>query len=67
MEYNCVEYKERITDTLEKEIVAFLNYIGGGIVYLGVDKHGSVVGIEKADMIQLQIKDRIRNNMKLSQ
>ncbi|MDD2286748.1 MAG: putative DNA binding domain-containing protein, partial [Paludibacter sp.] len=66
-EYNRVEYKERITDTLEKEIVAFLNYIGGGIVYLGVDKHSSVVGIENADMIQLQIKDRIRNNMKLSQ
>lgn len=33
IETNRIEYKERLTDNLEKEVVAFLNYIGGGKVY----------------------------------
>lgn len=33
IETNRIEYKEKLTDSLEKEVVAFLNYIGGGKVY----------------------------------
>ena len=37
IETNRVEYKAKLTDGLEKEIVAFLNYKDGGIVYIGID------------------------------
>jgi len=62
-ENNRIEYKKQVTDMFEKEVVAFLNYIGGGIIYIGIDDDGSVVGIENSDKLQLQIKDRIRNNI----
>jgi len=45
MESNCTENKRELTDSLEKEIVAFLNYPEGGVIYLGIDKSGSVVGL----------------------
>lgn len=40
-ETNRVEFKEKLTDTLEKEVVAFLNYKEGGVIYLGIDKDGN--------------------------
>lgn len=63
MENNRKEYKRQLTDSLEKEVVAFLNYLGGGVIYFGVDDMGSPIGIENADQVQLQIKDRIKNNI----
>lgn len=62
-ENNRIEYKRQLTDNLEKEVVAFLNYLGGGVIYLGLDAPGEVVGIENPDGVQLQIKDRIKNNI----
>lgn len=63
METNRIEYKQKLTDQLEKEVVAFLNYTGGGIIYIGIDKNGLIVGVDDSDQIQLQIKDRLRNNI----
>lgn len=37
-ETNRIEYKQTLTDNLEKEVVAFLNYRSGGIIYIGIDK-----------------------------
>jgi len=62
-ENNRIEYKRQLTDNLEKEVVAFLNYLGGGVIYLGMDGQGEAVGIENPDGVQLQIKDRIKNNI----
>ena len=62
-ETNRIEYKEKLSDNLEKEVVAFLNYAGGGIIYLGIDKHGNTVGVKETDQVQLQIKDRLKNNI----
>ncbi|HOF99238.1 MAG TPA: ATP-binding protein [Paludibacteraceae bacterium] len=45
METNRIEYKQKLTDQLEKEVVAFLNYAGGGIIYLGIDNIGNVIGV----------------------
>lgn len=45
METNRIEYKQKLPDQLEKEVVAFLNYTGGGIIILGVDKNGVVTGV----------------------
>jgi len=36
-ESNRLEYKRQLPDTLEKEVVAFLNYRDGGIIYIGLD------------------------------
>ena len=37
-ETNRIEYKQKLTDDLEKEAIAFLNYHEGGIIYIGIDK-----------------------------
>ena len=63
MESNRVEYKRELTDGFEREAIAFLNYRDGGVIYIGIDKHGSVVGIADCDAVQLAIKDRLKNNI----
>jgi len=65
-ESNRLEYKRQLTDTLEKEVVAFLNYRDGGVIYLGIDNAGNTYGIDDADAVQLKVKDRIRNNIRPS-
>ena len=57
------EFKEILNDKLEKEIISFLNANGGNL-YIGISDNGNVVGInENIDDMQLQIKDRIKNNI----
>lgn len=57
------EFKEKLNDKLEKEVVSFLNG-KGGYIYLGVSDKGEIVGLEdNLDDLQLAIKDRIKNNI----
>ena len=65
-ENNRIEYKRELTDGLEKEVIAFLNYHDGGIIYIGIDKHGTVYGVSECDALQLVIKDRLKNNIQPS-
>ena len=58
VENELVEHKEKLTDLLEKESVAFLNAKGGNI-YIGVKDNGDVVDISNIDKVQLQVKDRL--------
>ena len=58
-----VEHKQSLTDTFEKEVVAFLNYHEGGIIYIGVDKDGKIVGCQNPDETQLKIKDKLKHNI----
>jgi predicted HTH transcriptional regulator len=62
-ETNRIEYKQELTNELEKEIVAFLNYNEGGIVYIGINKDEQAIGVKDADKDQLKIKDRLKNNI----
>lgn len=62
-ETNRIEYKQELTDDLEKEVIAFLNYHEGGLVYLGITKSGKVIGVSDADTMQLKIKDRLKHNI----
>lgn len=64
-ETNRIEYKQELNSDvdIEKEVVAFLNYHEGGIIYVGIDKHGKVVGVSDIDSDMLKIKDRIKNNI----
>jgi len=62
-ENNRIEYKQELTDDLEKEVVAFLNAQVGGILYMGINKTGKAVGVSDTDGLQLKIKDRLKNNI----
>lgn len=62
-ESNRVEFKSVLNDKLEKEVVAFLNNQEGGILYIGLGDDGHPIGIANVDAIQLQIADRIKNNI----
>lgn len=64
-ETNRIEYKSQLTKELdlEKEVVAFLNYREGGIIYMGLNNEGLVSGVADPDGDALKIKDRIKNNI----
>ena len=62
-EDETTEFKKQLTDSLEKEIVAFLNSDKGGDIYIGVEDDGTVVGVENRDGLQRAIIDRIKNNI----
>lgn len=70
-ETNRIEYKTTLfeDDTkkdkydFELEVIAFLNYSEGGVIYVGIDNNGNVVGVNNLDEIQLKIKDKIKNNI----
>ena len=65
-ETNRVENKEKLNEEFEQEVIAFLNYKEGGMIYVGIRKDGQVVGLKDVDLTQLQIKDRIKNNIQPS-
>lgn len=57
------EFKVKLTDKFEREVIAFLNTDGGDI-YIGVNDKGEIVGLNgNIDQLQRTIKDRIQNNI----
>jgi len=62
IESEKVELKEKYTDTICKEIVAFLNTDGGDII-IGVKDNGSVVGVDNIDETLRKISDIITNQI----
>jgi predicted HTH transcriptional regulator len=68
-ETNRIEYKQELNSDvdIEKEVIAFLNYHEGGIIYVGIDKQGKVVGVSDIDSDMLKIKDRIKTTFHLRQ
>lgn len=58
IESEAVELKEKFTDVICKDIVAFLN-TSGGILILGVRDDGTVVGVKKIDETMKKISDVI--------
>lgn len=65
-ETNRIENKQILNEDFEQEVIAFLNYREGGTIYVGIRKDGQAVGVENIDLMQLQIKDRIKNNIQPS-
>lgn len=55
-----VEFKEKVEDSLTKEIVAFAN-ASGGKIFLGVDDTGNIKGITITNKLKSQIMDLGRN------
>ena len=64
-ETNRIEFKSELTKDLdlEKEVVAFLNYHEGGLIYIGIDKTETILGVADPDGDMLKIKDRIKHNI----
>lgn len=63
LEDSRTEFKEILNDKLEKEVIGFLNNNGGNL-YIGINDNAEVIGIsENIDKLQLEIKDRIKNNI----
>ena len=57
------EFKTKLTDKFEEEVIAFLNTNGGNI-YIGVNDKGNVIGVScDIDILQRIIKDRIKDNI----
>jgi predicted HTH transcriptional regulator len=54
-ETNRIEHKRELTKDLdiEKEVIAFLNYHEGGVIYIGIDKDGLIAGVENALHFQI--------------
>jgi len=65
IETNRIEFKRQLTRDLdiEKEVVAFLNYREGGIIYIGIDDDGRPVENANLDNDILSIKNRLRDNI----
>ena len=63
-EVHNVELKSVLNDSVEKEIVAFLN-TNNGIIYIGVDNNGNVIGIDsnKLDETMKKISDIITDKI----
>lgn len=57
------EFKIKLTDKFEEEVISFLNTNGGNI-YIGVNDKGDIIGINSnIDLLQRTIKDRIKDNI----
>lgn len=55
-----VEYKSQMVDDIYKEVIAFAN-TNGGIIYIGIDDHGNLTGIENVDDTYTRLTNGIRD------
>ena len=62
-EYNVVELKSKVEDSLIYEIIAFLNSYLGGTIYVGIDDDGSIIELcqKEKDVAESKIINWIRD------
>jgi ATP-dependent DNA helicase RecG len=60
IETENIEFKSQFTDVLYKEVIAFAN-TEGGIVYVGIDNAGNVIGLTEVDDEYTRITNGIRD------
>lgn len=67
IENSRVEFKTKLVDDLEENIIGFLNSKDGGNIYIGVTDNGKIIGLNgNIDLLQRKIKDRIISNIEPS-
>lgn len=54
------EFKAQFTEAIYKEVIAFAN-TDGGVVYVGIDNNGNVVGLTEVDQEYSRITNGIRD------
>ncbi len=63
IEDNRNEFKIKLSDDFEKEVISFLNTDGGNI-FIGIDDNGNInKNIGNIDLLQRKIKDRVKDNI----
>ena len=55
-----IEYKSQLIDDIYKEVIAFAN-TDGGIIYLGIDDKGNLIGIDNVDETYTRLTNGIRD------
>lgn len=55
-----IEYKSQLVDDIYKEVIAFAN-TDGGIIYIGIDDKGNLVGIDDVDKTYTRLTNGIRD------
>lgn len=55
-----IEYKSQMIDDIYKEVIAFAN-TDGGVIYLGIDDKGDLVGIDNVDETYTRLTNGIRD------
>ena len=55
-----IEYKSQMVDDIYKEVIAFAN-TDGGMIYLGIDDKGNLVGIDNVDETYTRLTNGIRD------
>lgn len=55
-----LEFKSRFTEEIYKEVIAFAN-TDGGVIYVGIDNEGNVVGLTDVDEEYTRITNGIRD------
>lgn len=55
-----IEYKSQMIDDIYKEVIAFAN-TDGGVIYLGIDDKGNLVGIDNVDETYTRLTNGIRD------
>lgn len=58
-----LELKQEVTKDICKELIAFAN-TKGGVIYVGVDNKGHVIGIEDTDRVISQLNHMARDTIK---
>ena len=62
IENECIEFKRQYTKETNKDIVAFANSYGG-IVRIGVDDDGSIIGVQHPDDVMTQISGSLKDSI----
>ena len=60
LETEGIEFKSQFTEEIYKEVIAFAN-TDGGVVYVGIDNNGDVVGLVDVDQEYTRITNSIRD------
>ena len=55
-----IEYKSQMIDDIYKEVIAFAN-TDGGVIYLGIDDNGNLIGIDNVDETYTRLTNGIRD------
>ncbi len=55
-----IEFKAQFTEEIYKEVIAFAN-TDGGIIYVGIDNNGNVIGLNDVDKEYTRITNGIRD------
>lgn len=58
-----LEFKEVYVSDIKKEVIAFAN-TEGGVLYVGIRKDGTVMGVENPDEVMLQLAGSLKDSIK---